>query len=137
MKFLSRFCLAIVVALIGSTLPGCGDPLLECPTDSMKIGEERTLTGWNVDEALFWRQHSEDGGGGSFIFNGFASDEFRGGGDESDTRIVQVQFRAERAGTVIITAEEVIMGPPIFPPPFFVEFSTVSCTITISDQVGD
>ena len=131
MKSLSRLCPTIVVALVGSTLSGCGAPIIECPTESMKVGEERTLTVLNVDDGLFWRQRSDDDGGGSFIVNGDARDEFRGGG--SDTRIAQIRFRAERAGTVIITAEEVFIGPPISPLFVFVEFSTVACTITISD----
>jgi len=95
----------------------------------MKVGEEVTFTVSSVDGALSWRQDGPDNAGGSFTVDGSEEDEFVSGG----WGVLEAVFRAERAGTVLITAEEVMMGPPVCFPPY-PELSVVTCTITITEQ---
>ena len=98
----------------------------------MTVGEEVTLIVDHVDDVgVSWRQQSEDNARGFFVVDGDERDEFIGG--EPDTRIQQAVFRAELAGKVTITAEEVMMGPAICFPPY-PELSTVACAITIIEQ---
>jgi len=100
----------------------------------MTVGQEMTLTVRSVDDGLQWTQRSDDGAGGVFVVDGMDLEEFRGGAGDSRTH--EVVFRAERPGSLVITAEEVLIGPPICFPPY-PELSSVSCTITIAEDSGE
>ena len=132
--FASRcYRLLIGLAVAASGLPGCCEgvfgpaPQIECPA-SVDVGQEVTLTVRNVDDGVVWRQISEGNAQGLFIANGNEEVELVTGG----SGVQQAIFRAEVAGTIIITAEEVLIGAPICFPPY-PELSSVTCTIMITD----
>ena len=132
-----RSCVLIVVILAVTGIPGCNvffwlDPAMECPA-SMNVGEESTLVIHHPTDAIMWRQQSDEDAGGVFVRYEYdmEGEEMRTG-DPFDTGITDVVFRAERAGIITITAEEVFIGTPILPIPY--RLSTVQCTFAIVDE---
>ncbi len=131
---LRESCITVVITLLGCALPGCCQgifgppPSIKCPETAV-VGDEVVLTVRNVDDGLHWTQRSDDGAGGVFIVDDMELEEFRGGPD-GDSRTHEIVFRAQRAGTVVITAEEVFIGPPICFPPY-PRMSSVACEVTI------
>lgn len=101
---------------------------LECP-DSASVGEEIVVTVRHIDDGALFCWSSPDGATGQFFLDGDPTDPCFEVGLPAEP--YQLLFRANAPGTVEITVQEILIGPPICIPPY-PALTVLSCSIVVT-----